>query len=349
LICMAQAPLTDQTLTELRKRGIITVLWFVEDYMRFRTWKVLAPYYDFIFTIQRGDCISAIKAAGCQEVHYLPTAADPNVHMPLKLSEEERQRWGSEVSFVGAGYHNRQQTFAALANLPFKIWGTEWPECRPFDRLVQEKGRRLAPEEYVKIFNASKVNLNLHSSTERDGVEPGGDFINPRTFELAACGVFQLVDTRTLLPELLTPGRDLVTFENTEELKTKIDYYLQHDEERERIARQSRETVLQRHTYQHRLKEMLSVIYSSRMEQLKRREAVSPWKRILERSRKFPELERRCQAAFNRGEEPGLDGLVSDIVTGQGSLTETEQMLLFLFHISKQIIRMKKEELGDKG
>jgi hypothetical protein len=36
-------------------------------------------------------------------------------------------------------------------------------------------------------------------------------------------------------------------------------------------------------------------------------------------------------------------------VTGQGSLTETEQMLLFLFHISKQIIRMKKEELGDKG
>ena len=152
------------------------MLWFVEDYQRFKTWEVLAPYYDYIFTIQRGACLEAIRAAGCPEVHYLPTAFDPFVHGPLELSPEEQARWGSEISFVGAGYHNRQQMFASLANLPFKIWGTEWPECRPFDRLVQEKGRRLAPEEYIKIFNGTKINLNLHSSTERDGVETGRRF-----------------------------------------------------------------------------------------------------------------------------------------------------------------------------
>ncbi|NLF24993.1 MAG: glycosyltransferase [Deltaproteobacteria bacterium] len=345
LICMAQAPLCAATLTELRKRGIVTVLWFVEDYHRFQTWKVLAPYYDFIFTIQRDECIEAIKKAGCNEVHYLPTACDPYLHQPLHLSVEEQSRWGSEVSFVGAGYHNRQQMFAALANLPFKIWGTEWPECRPFDRLVQEKGRRLTPEEYIKIFNASKINLNLHSSTERDGVEIGGDFVNPRTFELASCGAFQLVDPRTLLPELFETGKDLVTFENTEELKERIRYYREHDQERLQIARHGRETALRRHTYEQRLKEMLSVIYSSRMEHLKRRESESPWARILSRSKRFPELHARCEAAYRRGEEPGLDALVSDIVTGKGSLSETEQKLLFLFHISKQIIRMKREEV----
>ncbi len=128
---MALAPITGETLTELRKRGIITVLWFVEDYQRFRTWQVLAPYYDFIFTIQRGDCISAIKGAGCEEVQYLPTAADPNVHMPLALSAEERAHWGSDVSFVGAAIITASRPSASLASLPFKIWGTEWPECRP--------------------------------------------------------------------------------------------------------------------------------------------------------------------------------------------------------------------------
>ncbi|MCB0334081.1 MAG: methyltransferase domain-containing protein, partial [Bdellovibrionales bacterium] len=68
LLCMAQAPITSTALTELRKRGVITVLWFVEDYLRFPVWRYMAPFYDFIFTIQRGDCLKAIKAAGAGEV-----------------------------------------------------------------------------------------------------------------------------------------------------------------------------------------------------------------------------------------------------------------------------------------
>lgn len=350
LICMALAPITGETLAELRRNGVITVLWFVEDYNRFKTWEALAPYYDFIFTIQRGECIEAIKEAGCPEVHYLPTAFDPCVHMPLKLSAEEMARWGSPISFVGAGYHNRQQSFASFANMPFKIWGTEWPECKPFDRLVQEGGRRLTPEEYIKIFNATKVNINLHSSTERDGVDPYGDFINPRTFELAGCGAFQLVDSRTLLPEAFTSNEDIVTFDTIPELKEKAEYFLEHEEERLAFAARSRETALKKHTYTHRLQEMLSIIYSRCYENLQRRADNNPWHAILERTKRYPdqELYNRCKRAFERGEEAGLDGLVSDIVTGKGSLTETEQKLLFLFHISKQIIRMKESEMGKR-
>jgi spore maturation protein CgeB len=346
LICMAQAPITMETLTELRKRGIVTVLWFVEDYTRFLTWQTLAPYFDFIFTIQKDECIDAIKTAGCEEVHYLPTACDPFVHVPMDLSEEECQRWGSPISFMGAGYHNRQQMFASLANMPFKIWGTEWPECKPFDKLVQENGRRLKPEEYVKIFNATTININLHSSTERDGVDPNGDFLNPRTFELAGIGAFQLVDERKLLPEVFEPGKEVITFSDTRDLKEKIYYYLEHDEERQRIAENARARALREHTYQHRIKTMLSTIYSSHFERLKRRVDDEPWNKILQRAKKFPELYERCKAAYERGEQPGLDGLVSDIATGQGSLTETEQKLLFLFHVSKQIIRMVQEEKG---
>lgn len=347
LLVMAQAPLSGRVLTELRRRGIITVLWFVEDYQRFTSWQSMAPYYDFIFTIQKDECISAIKGAGCQEVHYLPTAADPFAHTPLALAPEEIQRWGSDVSFVGAGYHNRQQMFAALAGYPFKIWGTEWPTMKPFDRMVQEEGRRLTPEEYVKIFNATKVNLNLHSSTERDGIDPGGDFINPRTFELAACSAFQLVDPRKYLNDFFVDGEDVATFQNAVDLKEKIDFYLAHPEERSRIAQNSRNKVLSAHTYEHRIKQMLSIVYSVKYEHLKSRIDASPWRRIVERSKFDPELHRRCEAAFVRGEEPGLDGLLADIVTGKGALSETEQKLLFIYHISKQMIRMKYEEMGN--
>lgn len=349
LICMAQAPMTPRVLTELRKRGVITVLWFVEDYLRFTYWQQMAQYYDFIFTIQKDECIEKIKSAGAGEVHYLPTACDPYFHIPMNLSPEDKQKWGSPISFVGAGYHNRQQMFAALAYEPFKIWGSEWPGCKPFDRMVQEQSRRIAPEEYIKIFNATDVNLNLHSSTERDGVDPFGDFLNPRTFELASCGAFQLVDERALLGECFDIGKEMITFRNGADLKEKIHYYLERPEERAEIAQRSRARVLRDHTYDQRIEEMLSVIYASKYEQLRAKEDNGPWANMLHRSKSFPELHERCQKAYDRGEEANLDALISDIVTGNGKLSETEQKLLFMFHIRKQIIRMTREEAGEKS
>jgi spore maturation protein CgeB len=348
LICMAQAPITPRVLTELRKRGIITVLWFVEDFLRFTYWREMAQYYDFVFTIQKGECIDAIKKAGAGDVHYLPTACDPYFHVPLKLSAEEKEKWGSPISFVGAGYHNRQQMFASLVNLPFKIWGSEWPTCKPFDRMVQEQARRISPEEYIKIFNATDVNLNLHSSTERDGVDPFGDFLNPRTFELASCGAFQLVDDRSLLSECFEVGKELITFDSLSDLKDKIAYYLDRPEERAAIANRARERVLRDHTYERRLEQMLSMIYATKFEALRNRESSSPWAKMLERAKPHAELSERCQKAYERGEEPILDGLISDIVAGKGKLSETEQKLLFLFHVRKQIIRMSREESGQK-
>lgn len=346
LICMAQAPVSGRVLTELRNRGVTTVLWFMEDYHRFTYWKELARYYDFVFTIQRGKCIELIKQAGAGEVHYLPMACDPGIHHPISLTAEERARWGSPISFVGAGYHNRQQVFASFADLPFKIWGTEWPECKPFDRMVQEGGRRLTPVEYNKIFGATDININLHSSSERDGVDPTGDFVNPRTFELAAAGAFQLVDERSLLTECFEPGKEVVTFRNVPELKEKIAYYMNHPAERQAIADRGRARALRDHTYDKRIQQMLSIMYSSRFEHLRRREDSGGWSKMLRRAEGHAELSSRCRAAFERGEEPILDGLVADIVSGKGKLTETEQKLLFLYHVRKQIIRMRSEEAG---
>ena len=346
LICMAQAPITARVLAECRARGIITVLWFMEDFLRFTYWREMSKFYDFVFTMQKGECIDSIKQAGAGEVHYLAAACDPVIHHPQTLTPAEKEEWGSPISFVGAGYHNRQQVFASFAEMPFKLWGTEWPGCKPFDRMLQKGGKRLNPDEYTKIFCGTDININLHSSRERDGVDPFGDFVNPRTFELASCEAFQLVDERSLLSEVFEAGKEVITFSDPADLKEKIKYYSTRPEERARIAKNSRARALKEHTYGHRLQSMLSVIYSSKYEHLKSRSDSHPWKKMLERTKDKPELHQRCQNAFARGEEPKLDGLVIDILVGNGKLTETEQKLLFLHHVSKQIIRMKMEEAG---
>jgi spore maturation protein CgeB len=340
---MAQAPLSPRVLKELRSRGVITVQWFMEDCRRFPAWQHLAAYYDYFFVIQREFC-AAVEQAGAGRSLYLPMACDPAVHRPVSVDPTEP--WGSDISFVGAGYNNRQQMFAGLAAQDFKIWGSDWPGGKPFDRLVQEGGRRISPEEYVKIFSASKINLNLHSSSERDGVEPEGDFVNPRTFELAACGAFQLVDERKHLPELFCPKSELVTFRDRREMEDLIQYYLAHPAERQAVAHRARERVLRDHTYEARIRTMLSAIYADRFEQLKSRQGESPWSRTLARAAQHPELQQLLDQVYQRGEEPALDFLIGRIQESKGTLSETEQKLLFLHHVKSQIEHVQNRRNG---
>jgi spore maturation protein CgeB len=349
LLSMALAPVSPEALRAIRSSGVITAIWFVEDYLRFTYWQQYAQCYDYVFTIQKGACFDAFKGAGIDNVIYLPCACDPQLHRPLELTVEEKERFGSPVSFVGAGYHNRRSMFLHLADLPFRIWGTEWPAARPFDRLVAEEGRRVTPEEYVRIFNATDINLNLHSCPERDGVDPGGDFVNPRTFELAACGAFQLVDARVHLPECFEIGKEIVVFRNLEELRTQIHYFLEHEKERKEIAQRARARALSEHTYEHRMRTMLLHIYADNFEKLRARHDGNGWKKMMKRLSPDSELYRRCEEGYNNGYEPTLDGLAAGIMLGQGELSETEQKLLFLFHIRQQMILMKNEEIGQVG
>lgn len=343
MICLAQAPMTPKALKEIRDRGIITAIWFVEDCYRFETWKHLAPYFDYWFVIQK-EAVEKIKAAGAPKVIYLPLACDPNIHKPVFLTPEERVKYGSDISFVGAGYNNRTNVFASLVNRNFKIWGTEWPACMPFTKLVQDSGRRLDPEEYVKIFNASTINLNLHSSSERDGVEPNGDFVNPRTFELAACGAFQLVDERNLMPELFEIGKEIAVFHDRKEMIDKIDYYLANPDQRLQLIQASRKRVLQDHTYANRVEQMLEHIYVDKFEQLKSKQEVGRWKKTLKASENFPELGQSLTKIYESNEEPEFKYLADKVIAKKGILSEHDQKILFLHHLYTQVAMME----GDK-
>src|SRR5262249_41290311 len=64
LICLAQAPMSARVLSELRKRGVITVMWFVEDCRRFTAWRDISRYYDYMFLIQKGEFPAMVEQAG---------------------------------------------------------------------------------------------------------------------------------------------------------------------------------------------------------------------------------------------------------------------------------------------
>jgi spore maturation protein CgeB len=260
VLSMAQSPLILPALEHLRRKNFVTAMWFVENYRHLTYWQQLAAGYDFWFVIQQEPCIGALKQAGAKDVQYLPMAADPSAHRPLDLTQGEREEYGSDVSFVGAGYANRREIFPKLVgqDWTFKLWGDEWDGAAGLTSVLQRKGARIDTDTCQKIFNASDVNLNLHSWAGT-GFDPDGDFVNPRTFELAACGAFQLADRRSLMPSLFAEN-EIATLSSPDRLPAEISRWLREPEQRVAMAAQARQRVLAEHTYRHRMQDLLSRI-----------------------------------------------------------------------------------------
>jgi 2-polyprenyl-3-methyl-5-hydroxy-6-metoxy-1,4-benzoquinol methylase len=108
-------------------------------------------------------------------------------------------------------------------------------------------------ERMTKVFSRSKIVFN--NSIKDD--------LNMRVFEAMASGSLLLTDEAkgSGLIELFQDRKHLVIYRDEKELLELTDYYLRNDDERERIAEEGMREVLNRHTYKHRISEMLSIIF----------------------------------------------------------------------------------------
>ncbi len=329
ILGIAQSPITTEVLKELKNADIKTAFWFVEDGATLPYWKAVAPYYDQFFVIQKGDFLSQLKEVGCSNPYYLPLAADPKVHRPVELTAEEREEFGSDLSHVGAGYHNRREFFAGLLDFNLKIWGSDWEDAAALSHVIQRNGERVSTEEAVKIFNATRLNVNLHSSTFHSGVNPFGDFLNPRTYEIASCGAFQLVDERQYMAENFVIDGEIVTFSSLQEMRDKAREYLDKPEKCREIAGAARRRVIAQHTYEHRMLELLGVIAGRDPEWKPSSGGLPTAEEIIREAGSDSELAEVMQRFVGKGPLT-LEGVAEEIERGKGELSRTEAMILLL-------------------
>lgn len=259
VLALAQAPLDRLLLQKLRSDKITTVMWFVEDYKVFPYWRVFAPLYSCFAVIQKEPFFSELAAIGQKNVCYLPCAADPSFHRHIDLTDEEIREFSSDIAFVGAGYPNRRIAFRAFDDADFKIWGSDWDGEQILAHHIQRNGERICAEDCVKIYSATKININLHSSIYAEKQSKIGDFVNPRTFELASIGAFQVVDKRELMSELFADD-ELATFCNFDDMAARAFYFLEHPEERSSYTEKAKKRILAEHTYKHRMQTLLDFL-----------------------------------------------------------------------------------------
>ena len=84
--------------------------------------------------------------------------------------------------------------------------------------------------EMPLVFHNSKINLNITSRTIESGIPQ-------RVFDVLACSGFCLTNYQSEIAALFEDGKELVMYTDMEDLVTKVDYYLNHEEERMQIAK----------------------------------------------------------------------------------------------------------------
>ena len=243
---------------QMEEAALIT--WTTDDSFKFdMVSKYIGPFYDTISTTYYYR-VADYRKAKIDGVFLTQWAANSFWLKPPKLARDCRY----QVSFVGASYGIRAEVVQKLqaAGINVECFGHGWPNGS------------IPAEEIPKIMNDSVISLNFSAAS----MSEGGDNrqIKLRTFEVPGAGGFLLTDSAPGMNDVYQIGQEIEVYADYADLEQKIRYYLQHTEERDRIANAGYIRTASCHTWEHRLEGLLRYGLERRHMRLQRQVRTAP-------------------------------------------------------------------------
>ncbi|RDY30610.1 CgeB family protein [Lachnotalea glycerini] len=312
-------------------------------HIKYISWTVDSPWFYFNSETISNDCnyififerqlYERFRKKSTQ-IYYMPLGTNVKYWDSIKLSEEDRLRFSTDVSFVGSLYEDKHDFdkveipdylrgyFEGIIEAQTNVYGynflnavitdeavKEFSSCAGWNTLgrdyqVTEReivltefiGKKCAEVErhrvvsklaknfkfdlytlsdtksmpYVnnkgpadsridmpKIFKCSKININMTIKTIETGIPL-------RVYDIMGCGGFVITNYQSEINEYFIPDVDLVVYESLEDLVYKISYYLQHEEERKKIAQNGYHKVKELYTYEKRLEQIIQSVWKNK-------------------------------------------------------------------------------------
>jgi spore maturation protein CgeB len=247
-------------LVMLRRAGVRVALIFSESPYDDEPQARVAPVADIVFTNERAS-VPVLRRAN-SNTHYLPHAHDPDRHRPADAGDDVPEH---EVLFVGTLFQERIDLLSAVdwSGIDLGLYGhfSLLPSRHRLRRYVQ--GGIVDNATTAALYRRAKIGLNLYRTScgfGRDAPRLAAgqaESLNPRAYELAACGAFHLSDHRAEIPEIFGPL--VPTFASVEELARLVRVYLAREDWRRDVARRLPATVAA-HTYAARAESLVSTL-----------------------------------------------------------------------------------------
>lgn len=245
LLVIKGETIAPQTIKTIAAKGVITVNWY-SDWFGSWNWIVnnSSSYSFFINT-----CLESHKRLKQANItnYYLPFAS-PIFNSVKKLKKIYK------VTFVGQHTARREKFFAAIKDLGLKIWGYQWQDSS----LKDVDGGPVPVATAHQIIRQSQIVVNPII----DYKDQQPNQVNVRTFETTGMGTFLLTQHLPLLKRYFTPGKEVVSFTNPQDLRRKVKYYLHHNIERRKIAQAGYRRAKKDHSFEIRLKQLFSLTQS---------------------------------------------------------------------------------------
>lgn len=252
--------LTKQEIDEIKKINSAPIcLWFPDAISNFQKAMFFVAGYDFLFFVDK-YIVEKLKTEFNLNTHYLPQCFHTKHHQRVDLTADDHKKYACDITNAGNLYPSRAALYKHLINYNFKMWGNPpaiWLKLDELDKIIMNKS--VYNEEKSKAFSAAKIVLNNMHPAVINGV-------NKRMFEIPACGGFQITSHRDAINELFEIGKEIITYTDLTDLKTKIDYFIDstNENERKKIAEAGYQRVQKEHTYEIRLQTMFNIVFQNK-------------------------------------------------------------------------------------
>jgi len=257
---------TDKKLIEyLQSKGFLLAVWLTEDpfYMDYSL-KILNDF-NIIFTVDYGAYLFYKKEYPIKKVFHLPLGTDPAIYHPLNEIDN-----AYDLCLVGYPYPERVELVDYIlkkTQYTIIVAGPLWKrhlQTKHYKKRLKIINKWITPTKVNELFNLSKIILNPHRSyhfyKNKNSLGIKNISVNNRTFDIAACGAFQLISNQADIHLHFALPTEIVSFSNKESCVNLIDYYMADEERRKEISKKAYSTVLENHTFLRRNQNIIDII-----------------------------------------------------------------------------------------
>ena len=233
----------------------IIVNFFGDDNCRFDDWsRYYALFFDYILATEKD--LSDYKKDGIKDVYFLH-GVNTGLLKPLNIEKK------FDVTFIGMPIRDRHSYIKYLCKKGIKIrlFGPGWQDYKDLKEIY---GDFLSSEDYIKVINQSKINLNFSKNIlQKKGKKDTQ--LKGRILEILSCNAFLLIE---YFPDIHLFFKNKyvnkVAFKTKEELLKKINYYLKNKGEREKIAGIFRKEVIKNYDWRNLFRKFFKITLKSK-------------------------------------------------------------------------------------
>jgi hypothetical protein len=241
-------------LEELTRRNIPTVSLHLDLYNGLKRGELLSsdPFWATAFCFSAdGGSEEFFKSWGVNHFWLKPGVYDKECY----IAAADRDRFPHDIIFVGndgSGYHPEWEYRRTLTNWLKNTYGER------FAVYPGTGNSAIRSHDLNVLYASAKIavgdSLCLGFTHEK--------YVSDRLPEGNSRGAFQIFPRIKGITDEFEDGKNIVlyTFGDFDDLKSKIDYYLLHDEERESIRKASQLYTSENWNYQIRMTEMFKVL-----------------------------------------------------------------------------------------